>query len=426
MTTPPISGPSADCGCTDYRELSRRSLLKGAGMAGLAGAAGVTTSMVGDVLTAAVYGAEAAGNVLVVVSQRGGVDGLSMVVPHAEQAYYSARPTTAIAKSRLLHKDATFGLHPSFRALSPMWQKDAFAVVHAVGMPIPNRSHFSAMEEIEDADPDSVERVGWLNRMIGALQSDDIFQGVALGTNVVPTSLVGPAESVALASPGYLATPYAGSKTGNGLRRGLREMYSANNRPASRAGLNALDLAQRGLRYSEQAAEAPRGGAVYPGSGLGTSLRNAAALIRAGVGVRAIAVDSGGWDHHLNLSAAMSNGVGDLAQSLAAFFTDLGPAAQRVTVVTLSEFGRRLAENGASGVDHGYGNAVLVMGAGVRGGRYYGRWPTLSSGKQVEGDLAVTTDYRHVLTEILQARFPSVDTSVVFPNQGYRRVGIMR
>lgn len=414
------------CGCSDYRSVSRRSMLKGAGVAGLAGTAGVSTSMVGDVLTAAVYGAEAAGNVLVVVSQRGGVDGLSMVVPHAEQAYYRARPTTAIPKSRLLHKDATFGLHPSFRALSPMWKRDAFAVVHAVGMPIPNRSHFSAMEEVEDADPGSVDRVGWLNRMIGALQSDDIFQGVALGTNVVPTSLVGPAESVALASPGYLATPYSGSKTGNGVRRGLREMYGGTNRPAFRAGLNALDLARRGARYSEEAAQAPRHGAAYPGSSLGTSLRNAAALIRAGVGVRAIAVDSGGWDHHLNLTAAMSNGVSDLAGSLAAFFTDLGPTAQRVTVVTLSEFGRRLAENGAAGVDHGYGNAVLVLGAGVRGGRFYSRWPTLNAGKQIEGDLAVTTDYRHVLTEILQARFPSVDTSVVFPNQGYRRVGVMR
>ncbi|MGA8257773.1 MAG: DUF1501 domain-containing protein [Nocardioides sp.] len=426
MTTTSDNVSPDPCGCSDYQAVSRRSMLKGAGVVGLAGAAGITTSMVGDVMTAAVYGAETTGNVLVVVSQRGGVDGLSMVVPHAEKAYYQARPTTAIAKSRLLHRDNTFGLHPSFRALSPMWKKDAFAVVHAVGMPIPNRSHFSAMEEVEDADPGSVARVGWLNRMIGALGDDDIFEGVALGTNVVPTSLVGPAEAVALASAGYLATPYSGSATGNSIRQGLREMYSAGNRPAARAGLNALDLAKRGLAYSEESLKPPRNKAVYPGSAFGTSLRNAASLIRAGVGVRAIAVDSGGWDHHLNLGTAMSNGVADLAGSLAAFFTDLGPAAQRVTVVTLSEFGRRLGENGASGVDHGYGNAVLVMGAGVRGGRYYGRWPTLNSGKQIEGDLAVTTDYRHVLTEILQSRFPSVDTSVVFPNQGYRRVGIMR
>jgi uncharacterized protein (DUF1501 family) len=122
----------------------------------------------------------------------------------------------------------------------------------------------------------------------------------------------------------------------------------------------------------------------------------------------------------------MSSGLTDLATALAAFFRDLGPDAGRVTLVTLSEFGRRLAENGAAGVDHGYGNAVLVMGAGVRGGRYYGRWPGLATARQVDGDLAVTTDYRHVLTEILQSRFPAVDTSSVFPGTGYRRVGFMR
>jgi len=143
--------------------------------------------------------------------------------------------------------------------------------------------------------------------------------------------------------------------------------------------------------------------------------------------VRAIAVDSGGWDHHLNLTGSMTSAVGDLAGSVAAFFEDLGQAdGERVTVVTVSEFGRRLAENGAGGVDHGYGNAVLVLGAGVRGGRYYARWPTLSPGRQVDGDLAVTTDYRHVLAEVLRARFPSIDTTTVFPSAGYRRTGFMR
>ena len=417
------------CGCDDYAALSRRSLLRGAGIVGAAGLAGTATSMVGDVMTAAAFGAEPRGNVLVVVSQRGGVDGLSMVVPHAEAAYYTARPTTAIPRSRLLHKDSTFGLHPSFRPLSPMWNRDAFAVVHAVGMPIPNRSHFSAMEEIEDADPGSRERIGWLNRMIGALgglAEENLFEGVALGTNVVPTSLVGPADSLAIASASYLSTPYGDTRVGKGVRNGLREMYSGSGSAVSNAGREALDLARRGRQFTTEAERTPRHGATYPGSSLGTSLRNAAALIRAGLGVRAIAVDSGGWDHHIGLSGAMTSGVDDLAGSLAAFFRDLGPTAQRVTVVTLSEFGRRLNENGAGGVDHGYGNAVLVMGAGVKGGRYYGRWPTLRAGKQVEGDLAVTTDYRHVLTEILQSRFPGVNTSEVFPGADYRRTGFMR
>ncbi|WP_232676422.1 DUF1501 domain-containing protein [Nocardioides sp. R-C-SC26] len=431
MTDTTSSGslsPVDACGCDDYRGLSRRGLLAGAGAAGLAG---VTTSMVGDVMTAAVYGAPAgpganAGNVLVVVSQRGGVDGLSMVVPHAEATYYRERPTTALRKRQLLHADSTFGLHPSFAPLSRMWRNDAFAAIHAVGMPIPNRSHFSAMEEIEDADPGSRERIGWLNRMIGAFATEDVFRGVAVGTNVVPTSLVGPSDAVAIASPSHLETPFAGTPSGTALRRGLRAMYEGGNHPVKQAGMNALSLAHRGLQYSESAAKTPRNGAKYPDSGLGRSLRDAAALIRSGVGVRAIAVDSGGWDHHLALTSSMNQGVSDLASSLAAFFTDLGPVGKRVTVVTLSEFGRRLNENGAAGVDHGYGNAVLVLGAGVRGGRYYGRWPGLGTTKQVEGDLAVTTDYRNVMAEILQTRFPSIDTSAVFPGVTYDRVGFMR
>lgn len=414
--------PTAACGCDDYSTVSRRSLLLGAGGAG---AAGVVTSMVGDVLTASVFGAEPGGNVLVVVSQRGGVDGLSMVVPHAESAYYAARPTTAVAASRLLHRDPTFGLHPSFAPLSGMWSRGQLAAIHAVGLPAPNRSHFDAMEVVEDADPGSRERVGWLNRMIGALQGGSVFEGVAIGTNVVPTSLVGRAPSVAVASSAALETPFTGTDIGPDVARGLREMYAGQG-DVARAGRSALALARGGRTYSAEAAIPPRHGAAYPGSPFGQAMENAASLIRSGLGVRAIAVDSGGWDHHVGLSGLMSSGLDDLARGLHAFFRDLGPDARRVTVVTLSEFGRRLAENGASGVDHGYGNAVLVLGAGVRGGRYYSRWPTLRTGKQVEGDLAVTTDYRHVLTEILQARFPHVDTSVVFPGAGFRRTGFMR
>lgn len=416
------SGTADGCGCRDY-DLTRRSLLRGAGVAG---AAGIATSMVGDVLTASVFGAEPRGNVLLVLSQRGGADGLSMVVPHADSAYYAARPSTAVPVGRLLHRDATFGLHPSFAPLSPMWRSGRFAAVHAVGLPAPNRSHFEAMEDLEDADPGSRDRVGWLNRLIGALRQDDLFEGVAVGSNVVPTSLIGPADSLALSTPRSLGTPYAGTALGAAVKRGLTEMYAGGGRPVQEAGREALTLARRGGRFSEEVARGPRHGASYPGSPLGTSLRDAASLIRSGLGVRAIAVDSGGWDHHVNVTGLMTSGIGDLAGSLAAFFEDLGPESARVTVVTVSEFGRRLAENGAGGVDHGYGNAVLVLGAGVRGGRYYARWPTLSPGKQVEGDLAVTTDYRHVLAEIVRARFPSVDTASVFPSAGYRRTGFMR
>ncbi|MET0929619.1 MAG: DUF1501 domain-containing protein, partial [Aeromicrobium sp.] len=159
---------------------------------------------------------------------------------------------------------------------------------------------------------------------------------------------------------------------------------------------------------------------------LGKALKASALLIRSGAGVKAVAVDSGGWDQHVDVTWRVSETIKDLATCLNAFFVDLGAHADRVTVVTLSEFGRRLGENGARGLDHGYGNAVLALGAGVKGGRFYSRWPGLGMGKQVDGDLAVTTDYRSVLMEILRARFPAVNTSKVFPGVRSSPFGFMR
>lgn len=414
---------STDCGCDGY-EVSRRSVLKAAGLAGVAGA---VTSMFGDVMTSTVFGAGES-NILVVVSLRGGADGLSMVVPHAEQAYYSARPTTSIAPGRLLFPDATFGLHPGFAALSPSWLLGQMAVVHATGMAVPNRSHFEAMELVEDADPGTAARVGWLNRLIGGLSSNsDLFDAVSLGNAITPTSLQGPRPTLSTEEFASLKGPFADDPV---LRKRVTDSLYAQYRQkgglVGQAGLGALALTQRASAIAGTIGQGPLAGVIYPkDSALSEALKATAGLIRAGVGVRAVAVDSGGWDQHVELGYRVDLTIKDLAQSLAAFFLDLGPNAGRVTVVTVSEFGRRLEENGAGGVDHGYGNMMLVMGGGVRGGKYYSRWPGLSSGKQVDGDLAVTTDYRSVLTEILRSRFDSVDTSKIFPGVSYKPLGFM-
>lgn len=413
-----------DCGCDDYG-VSRRSILKAAGLAAMAG---VTTSMFGDVMTSTVFGA-GEGNILVVVSLRGGADGLSMIVPHAESAYYSARPTTAITKSRLQVADTTFGLHPAFAPLVPMWRSGQMAGLHAIGLPAPNRSHFEAMELVEDADPGSSARIGWINRMIAGLAApSDVFDGIQIGSTVMPTSLVGPAPSLATGGFADLMMPFA---TDTVLKQrvstALQAQYAATPGPLGAAGLNALTLAGRAAEINGAVAAGPVTGVTYPKySGLGEALGATAGLIRAKVGVKAVAVDAGGWDHHVDLGWRVEDCIDDLATCLAAFFADLGTNAGRVTVVTLSEFGRRLTENGSRGVDHGYGNAVFALGAGVAGGAYYSRWPTLGSGKQVDGDLAVTTDYRSVLMEILRARFPALDLSKVFPGVTYAPLGFMR
>ncbi|MBC7549868.1 MAG: DUF1501 domain-containing protein [Cellulomonas sp.] len=383
--------------------------------------------MFGEVLTSTVYGAGDA-NVLVVVSLRGGADGLSMVVPHAEPAYYAARPRTALAKSRLLVPDPTFGLHPAFLPLVPEWSAGRVAAIHAVGMPAPNRSHFDAMEALEDADPGSSARVGWLNRMISGLaDTPDVFDGMQIGSPILPTSLVGPAPTIATSEFADLVGPFAKDQA---LRArviaGLRAQYADYGGTVGTAGANALTLADRAAAIDQVVSAGPSANVTYPKySELGEALRTTAGLIRAKVGVRAVAVDAGGWDHHVDLQWRVNHSIDELATCLAAFARDLGEDAGRVTVVTLSEFGRRLTENGSAGVDHGYGNAMLVMGAGVRGGQFYGRWPGLGAGQQVDGDLAVTTDYRSVLAEILRARFGSVDVSKVFPGAKDTPLGFM-
>lgn len=406
-----------DDACDDY-SVSRRSLLKTTGLVGMAG---VVTSMFGDVLTSTVYG-EANGNVLVVLSLRGGADGMSLVVPHAEPAYYSARPTAGVEAGKLLHKDATFGLHPAFAKLSPLWSSGRMAAIHAVGLPVPNRSHFEAMELVEDADPGSSARIGWINRMVSGLSSTrDVFDGVQLGSTVLPTSLVGPAATMATGGLNDLRAPFANDAVmGARVEANLRAQYRRHGGPVGQAGVGALALSKRAGSIKPSAGT----GVTYPSSDLGKALKATAALVRSGVGVKAVAVDSGGWDQHVNVDWRIASTITDLATGLAAFFDDLGAHADRVTVVTLSEFGRRLAENGARGLDHGYGNAVLALGAGVKGG-YYSRWPGLSSGRQIDGDLAVTTDYRSVVSEILRARFPSLNTSQVFPGVGYAPLGFM-
>ncbi|RYJ06533.1 MAG: DUF1501 domain-containing protein [Actinomycetales bacterium] len=411
-----------DCGCPDY-SVSRRSLLRTAGLATMAG---VVTSMVGDVLTSTVYG-ETDGNVLVVLSLRGGADGLSMVVPHAEAAYARARPTTKVATSTLLHADETFGLHPAFAPLSPWWQGKKLAALHAIGLPAPNRSHFEAMEAVEDADPGSSARVGWINRMISGLSSSpDVLDQLQLGTTTTPTAMIGSAPSLSAVRLDDLAMPLAeDARLLQASSALIRSSYAKAGGMVGAAGIDALDLATRARTIGSAVKNQPSRATYAQYSDAGTALQHAAQLIKAGVGVKAVAIDAGGWDHHVGLSWNVKATIKELATNLAAFFTDLGAAGDRVTVVTLSEFGRRLQENGSAGVDHGYGNCVLAMGAGVRGGQYYARWPGLDAGEQVDGDLAVTTDYRSVLGEILASRFPTVDRSKVFPGVAAAPLGFM-
>jgi uncharacterized protein (DUF1501 family) len=414
------------CGCPEF-SATRRSFLKGLT---LAAGAGVVTSISGQAFRQVAFSAVgSASNVLVVLSLRGGADGLSLVVPHGDSRYALLRPKLAIPPGALLVKDAMFGLHPQFKPLEPMWKAGTMAAVHAVGLPTPNRSHFAAMEQVEDADPGSPERRGWLNRLIGLDTERSALEAVHVGSPMVPGSLYGPEPVLALGRLKHMAVAGRNDPLGRARREAsLHAAWDTAGGVLGQGARSALATARTFTSINNDPG-APANGAVYPSGDLGTSLAESARLIRADVGAEVITVDSGNWDMHAGLgtpdAGQMYKMVKDLASSMAAFFTDLGTLGSRVTVVTVTEFGRRIAENASEGLDHGYGNVMLLAGAGVNGGRVHGRWPGLSQSALVDGDLQVTRDYRSVLTEVLRTRL-NVDTSKVFPGFAPETIGAMR
>ncbi|WP_299054680.1 DUF1501 domain-containing protein [uncultured Nocardioides sp.] len=419
------ASPTTSSCCEEYAGLSRRGLFRGAALLGATatfGSAVVTTSA----SPASAYGAPARGT-LVLLSLRGAADGLNIVVPHGDENYYKARPRIAVPKDTLLERDDTFGLHPGLKALQPLWRAGKLAAIHATGMPAPNRSHFFAMEEIEDADPGSSARTGWLNRFLGLDSNTSSLQGMHVGGGVPPTSLYGPHQ--VMSTRGASAVKLAGDDeyaVNDGRRRSLQKLWG---RDMSLLGRNVRSSFAAIDAFSPvlEVAEGPRNGAAYPRSDLGTALGEVARILRGNVGVEAVTVDQGDWDMHTDMGnmqwGRMKANVTELGDAIAAFFTDLGPLAEDVTLVTLSEFGRRVKENSSWGTDHGYGNVMFVAGAGVKGGQYYGRWPGLQNAD--DADLVVTTDYRSVLSEVLRRRFDTT-SSAVFPGFQPETVGFMR
>jgi uncharacterized protein (DUF1501 family) len=430
-TLSPSSGDLPDGSCDECRraDISRRRFL--AGMAAATGGLAVT-SVFGEAFRQVTYAAAKGNNVLVVLSLRGGADGLSMVVPHADADYYSLRPGIGIPKASLIAQDAQFGLHPGFKPLEEMWSAKSFGVAHAVGLPQPNRSHFDAMEAIEDADPGSPARSGWINRMIGLDSDSDPVEGVQLGSTMVPTELYGGAPVIAVSRLSDLKLP--GEDNEKEKRPALERLWKHAKGPLGQGTRVALSTTAR-LSPISKLQPKPENGANYPGGNLGDVLLSTATLIKADVGARVVTIDYGNWDMHVGLGRVdggwMHNQVTELASALAAFFKDLGTNnASRVTLVTISEFGRRVQENGDGGLDHGYGNCMLMLGAGVKGGQVHvnsgnGGWPHVQSSSLVDGDLKVTGDYRSVLAEVLKSRFNDADASKVFPGFKPETIGTM-
>ena len=360
---------------------------------------------------------------LVVVFQRGAADGLNIVVPYHEQNYYAMRPNIAIPQNQVIDLDGFFGLHPSMAAFKPLYDQGHLAIVHAAGSPDMSRSHFDAQDYMESGTPGMKNTEdGWLNR---ALQSEDLrrherysaFRAVALGVDV-PRTLSGKVPAIALSNVnnfqvggrGAAVTPAASA---------FEAMYGASgDRILHSTGEETFDAVKM-LRAANPAQYSPAAGANYPGSEFGNNMKQIAQLLKADLGVEAAFTDVTGWDTHQNqgsVNGQLANRLGDFSNSIAAFWRDMGDDAANITVVTMSEFGRTAHENGTGGTDHGHANATFVLGANVQGGKVHGRWPGLAREQLNEGrDLALTTDYRQVLGELVTRTMGANNLDLVFP-----------
>ena len=364
--------------------------------------------------------------VLVAIFQRGAADGLNIVIPHAEQRYYDLRPTISIPRpssgiapeDSVVDLDGFFGLHPSLTALKPLWQQQRLAIVHAAGSPDPTRSHFDAQDYMESGTPGlKATADGWLNR---ALRSEpgqlSPVRAISLGP-ALPRTLRGPQSAIAVDNlNNFTVRDSAAAKVLESMYTGTHDQILNG---TGRETFDAVALLQSIQKTPYQ----PGAGANYPRGRFGDSMRQIAQLIKADVGVEVAFADIGGWDHHVNevgpkaSIGQLANVLGEFGNSLAAFYQDLGDRMEDVVVVTMSEFGRTAKENGNRGTDHGHANVMFVMGGSVRGGKVYGKWPGLAPEQlNEERDLALTTDFRDVLSEAVYSHLGNHSIRSVFPN----------
>jgi uncharacterized protein (DUF1501 family) len=400
---------------------SRRIFLKNGGLAL------VSLGFAPEFLARTAAAAQPRRRVLVTIFQRGAVDGLNMVVPFGERAYYAARPSIAIGPpssgpGAAIDLNGFFGLHPRLAPLEPFYREGQLAIVHACGSPDVTRSHFDAQDYMETATPGVKSTTdGWLNRYLHARehQAATPFRAVALAPQL-PRSLQGLAPALAIGQIDRFGIR-AGQNSEMVQSSFESEYAAAADRvlnDTSRDAFNAIRM----LKGADPRRYTPSNGASYPASPYGAALRQIAQLIKADLGLEVAFAESGNWDHHANEGAAtgqLANRLDDFARGIAALARDLGDRMQDVVILTMSEFGRTVGENGNRGTDHGHGNAMMVLGGGVRGGRILGRWPGLAPEQRHDGrDLAITTDFRAVFNEVVKAHMGLTDTRAVFP--GFR------
>jgi uncharacterized protein (DUF1501 family) len=356
-------------------------------------------------------------DVLVVVFQRGGLDGLQAVVPHADADYYRLRPTIGIprpgtATNAAIDLDGFFGLHPSAAPLKPLYDAGRLAIVHGAGLETSSRSHFECQDFYERGSTNASQvSDGWVNRYLQSNTPDATFGAVAIGRAIQP-SMRGPSPVLGISTIANFRLGTAGGRAAE-IEQQIAGLYGASDVMGinARKALGAIDE----LAAANPSARTPEYGATYPNTNFGNQMRELAQLIKADLGLRAAAVDIGGWDHHENIANFIGPLLDEMSRTLVAFDTDLGPRMANVTVVTMTEFGRRVQQNGSNGTDHGAGTLMFLLGGGVLGRQVVRAWPGLRNQDLVNGDLKVTIDYRTVLAELIEQRMGGADLAHVFP-----------
>ena len=369
-------------------------------------------------------GGSARAKQLIAIFQRGAVDGLSVIVPHGEGEYYKARPSIAIPRPNAgdgaaIDLDGFFGFNPRLQPLKPLWDRRELAIVHACGSPDSTRSHFDAQDYMESGTPGVKSTSdGWLNRYLQARKDETAtpFRAVSL-TSQLPRMLQGTAPALAVNQIGQfgIRAGQASDMVGASFEA---EYAAAADHVLNGTGREAFDAIKM-LKVADPSKYQPDNGADYPRSPFGQALKQIAQLTKSDVGLEVAFADVGGWDTHVNQGAGQGQLAGrldDFSRSIAALVADLGDRMGDTVVLTMSEFGRAVSENGNRGTDHGHGNAMMVIGGDVRGGHVYGKWPGLSVDRRYDGrDLAVTTDFRDVFGEVVTRHLGVTNAAPIFP-----------
>ncbi len=416
---------NSNCGCDEFKSLqtnfSRRGFLNG--VLALGGGLAIAVEPGFDYALAAP--GEVAADVIVMVSMRGGMDGLMAVPILGDPLLQKYRPTTAVRDSDNLQLDSQFGLHKNLADFKTMFDKQELAIVHAVGTPTGTRSHFDDQLAIELAAYDNPDTTsGWQTRYLQAIGSTQILNGVSVSKNKA-AGFTGATYAATFEDLDQVTIDSVGTDR-EGYLELLRQMHKNHDHQWAKTGLSTIQASET-LRSISGATSV-----TYPETDFGRRLRLLATLMRAGTPIKTANIDFGGdLDVHSEAGVAvgtMADNFKDLNDSIAAFKQDVGALWTKTTIVTVTEFGRRLQENASAGVDHGWGSAMFVMGGGIKGGKVVANWPGLGERDLNNGDLKVTLDYRHVLTDVLRHRgnLSSAEVNAIFPGFKFTELGLAR